>query len=86
MASNLTNLLLNALQLAQGAGTQAEVGELLRERPARGGGGVPELSEAQQEAADLRADLFLLGGKEPARDCACPEELCVHVVGLDDCD
>ncbi len=88
MAGALGNLLLNALQLLQGGATQAEVTELLTRGGATGAGATcpepPELSEAQQEAADLRADLSLLDFDEHrSRDCACPEDLCVHVVALD---
>ncbi len=88
MAAPLGNLLLNALQLLQGGATQAEVAELLRRGGATSGDAqsscpTGERSEAEQEAIDHRADLFLLDGEHARRDCSCPEELCVHVVGLD---
>ncbi len=87
-AGILGSLVLSVIQLFQEGRTQEEIERLVGQRvcPTAPGFGPTEgeLSEAEQEAADLRADLFLI--EETGREHPGGKKLHVHVVGLDDCD
>jgi hypothetical protein len=91
------NLILNLLGLIQGGATGAEVADLAGQVAAQlGQGGAvapcpaplaePPQSEAEQEADDLAADLFLISDEQPRRKHGRGKHLHVDVVGFDDCD
>ena len=86
-----TNLILNLLQLLQGAGTGSEVADLERQlAQATGGSGAaacPEPTEFDLEIAEARADRLLFSdrdGEDCPRECPCPKHLSVDVIGFDD--